>query len=60
MHPDPTEPYAPVKITKINIAASFRKELRKILFSYGVHVMSLFPDLDGVAAYIEKTAGFEG
>lgn len=59
VHPEPAAGFESEKVTKIIIPHSFKKELAKILFSYGVHAMALFPDLDGVSQYVERTRGYE-
>jgi hypothetical protein len=40
-------------LEKIIIKNKFRKELKKILFKYGIHRASLFPDLDGLCKHIK-------
>lgn len=53
VHPHPQEPMEETEtVDKIVIAGSYRAELRQILHNYGVHVASMFPDLDGLAEYI--------
>ena len=53
VHPEPREPMEKSKeVQKWIIPKSFRKELKQILYKYGVHRASLFPDLDGLSKYI--------
>lgn len=53
VHPHPQEPMEESEtVDKIVITAAYQKELRQILHGYGVHVASMFPDLDGLAEYI--------
>lgn len=59
IHPNPKKPFDSNKLRKIIIKKSLKKELNKILLTYGVHVMALFPDLDGVAGYVSKLRGYE-
>lgn len=53
VHPSPTEAFDSEKIDKYVIASSFRKQLKFILYRYGVTRQSLFPGLDGLAAHIQ-------
>jgi hypothetical protein len=41
------------EITKMVIPNSIRAELKEVLYRYGVHRGSLFPDLDGQAEFVE-------
>ncbi|NOS36343.1 MAG: FRG domain-containing protein [Deltaproteobacteria bacterium] len=52
VHPDPRRPLESDKIQRLIIPNSFRKELKRILYNYGIHRASLFPDLDGLSKYI--------
>lgn len=53
IHPYPWNSLDGVKeIDKIIIRNSFRKELKRTLYQYGIHSASLFPDLDGLAKHI--------
>lgn len=52
IHPNPTEPLRGPKVDKLIIPASLRNDLKKILFMYGLHRGTLFPDLDGQADFI--------
>lgn len=63
IHPLPTVPFTnsslgnlfpdDSSLQRIVIAHSFRRPLKKMLFRYGVHAASLFPDLDGLCEHIE-------
>ena len=53
VHPDPTTALNCAFVEKLVIQASFRRELKKILYRYGVHSAALFPGLDGLAAHIQ-------
>lgn len=52
IHPNPTEPLRGAKVDKLIIPKSLRKDFKKILFTYGLHRGTLFPDLDGQADFI--------
>jgi hypothetical protein len=53
IHPEPRKPLNSDKIDKLIIPSHFRKELKRILYQYGIHRASLFPDLDGLAKHIK-------
>ena len=53
IHPEPKDALNSSSIFKIIVRRSFRKELKRILYNYGIHRASLFPDLDGLAKHIE-------
>ncbi len=53
VHPKPQLPFSSDNITKLVIKQTFRKELKFILYRYGIHRASLFPGLDGLAKHIE-------
>jgi hypothetical protein len=53
VHPNPYERFESEDMDKIIIPNSIRSELKKNLNKYGVSRFSLFPGLDGLAAYIE-------
>jgi len=53
---DPTRPLktsGELKIDKFIIDNNFKRELKKILYHYGIHQASLFPDLESIANHIE-------
>lgn len=54
IHPDPITPIDKniPNLGHIVIPATMRSELKQILHRYGIHRAALFPDLDGLAAYI--------
>jgi hypothetical protein len=54
-HPDPALPFYPeaeCECIKIIIPGRLRRELRYILYRYGVNRSTLFPDLDGLAKHL--------
>lgn len=53
IHPEPKKPFKSVSIDKLIIKHEFRKKLKRILYQYGIHRYSLFPDLDGLAKFIQ-------
>ena len=53
IHPEPSEPLISEAIDKLIIVKSFRRQLKKILYRYGVHRAALFPGMDGIASYIQ-------
>jgi len=53
VHPNPYEKFESEDMDKIVIPNRIRVELKKTLNKYGVNQFSLFPGLDGLAAYIE-------
>lgn len=53
IHPNPTEPLSSTVVDKLIIKNSFRRELKKVLYRYGIHRASLFPGMDGIASYIQ-------
>ena len=53
IHPNPKEAFTSSDIKRAVISNDLRKPLKKILARYGIHRASLFPDLDGLAAYIK-------
>jgi len=52
VHPSPTKPMESDTLEKIVILQFFRKEMKDILFKYGIHRAALFPGLDGLADHI--------
>lgn len=52
IHPVPTSPMTSPTLEKIVIPVTFRKEIKNILFKYGIHRALLFPDLDGLASHV--------
>jgi hypothetical protein len=51
IHPDPHVDLACDGIIKITIPADDKSDLRMILYRYGTHHASLFPDLEGITRY---------
>ncbi len=52
IHPDPRKPLTSREIDRWVIPNSCRKELKQVLYKYGIHRASLFPDLDGLSKHI--------
>jgi hypothetical protein len=53
IHPDPYQPFKSDDMERIIIPTKIRASFKKTLNKYGVDRFSLFPSLDGLAAYIE-------
>ena len=53
IHPEPAEIFAPKSVRVVRIASEFRKPLKKILWKYGIHRATLFPDIDGLCKHLE-------
>jgi hypothetical protein len=53
IHPNPTDPLVSDKVCKYIIDASFRRELKFILYRYGITRASMFPGLDGLASHVQ-------
>jgi FRG domain len=53
IHPDPEKPFDDPSIDRLIVRKSCRKELKYILYKYGIHRATLFPDLDGLSRHIE-------
>jgi len=53
IHHNPSEPFSSKRIKKFYIESDFRKPLKNILYNYGIHRASLFPDLDGLSCHIQ-------
>jgi hypothetical protein len=51
-HPDTQKPFDLPSMHKIRITAAMKSAVRNTLETYGIHAASLFPGLDGVAAYV--------
>lgn len=52
IHPNPKQAFVSNDIEKLIIPNKPRKELKKILDTYGINRATLFPDLDGLAVHI--------
>jgi len=52
IHPEPDKPFDSDDVDKLIIPNKIRKDLKKILDTYGINRASLFPDLDGLAVHI--------
>ena len=53
IHPNPYEPFESTDMDQLIIPNEIQAGLRRILSRYGINQFSLFPSLDGLAAYIE-------
>lgn len=54
VHPNPSEPVElTTKTDRLIIRKALRRTLKTILYRYGIHKASLFPDLDGLAGHIK-------
>jgi len=54
IHPDPRADFrSDSRVSRLVIKNNFRKPLKHILYEYGIHRASLFPDLDGLSKHIE-------
>jgi type I restriction enzyme M protein len=53
IHPEPQTPLTGDKVDKIIISKTLRKDMKRILYRYGIHAASLFPDLDGLSAHLK-------
>ena len=53
IHPNPLEPLESSKIDRLVIASDFRKNLKQTLYKYGIHVATIFPEMDGLCRHIE-------
>jgi hypothetical protein len=56
VHPRPAQPLDRRTIDKLIIPNKLREEFQMILFNYGIHRGTLFPDLDGQAQVINWSA----
>jgi hypothetical protein len=52
VHPNPKTPFVSPMISKLIIKKQFRKDLKYILYKYGIHRATMFPGLDGLANHI--------
>jgi hypothetical protein len=53
VQPDPTVPFEHMTMIQIRIKDTARAKLREVLFKYGINAKTLFPDLDGLAAWVK-------
>ncbi|MFI5098302.1 MAG: FRG domain-containing protein [Candidatus Acidiferrales bacterium] len=53
IHPKPGEAFESPDVERLILKAECREDLKWILYKYGIHRASLFPDLDGLAAHIK-------
>ena len=53
IHPDPPTPLSSPFVDRLIIKSDFREDLKQILYKYGMHEATLFPDMDGLCRHIE-------
>ncbi len=53
IHPHPEEPLCDDMVDRIIIPEAQRREFKIVLYRYGIHSASLFPDLDGLCAHLK-------
>lgn len=53
LQPDPRKPIPNEQVKRITVLDAYRKKIKKELSIIGIHEATLFPDLDGMARYIE-------
>ena len=53
VHPDPQVPFHSPEVEKIIVAKDCKRDLKKLLYKYGVSRKALFPGVDGVAADLD-------
>jgi len=53
IHPKPSKAFDSSNVDKLVIVNSLRRQLKSVLYRYGIHRGSLFPDLDGTASHIQ-------
>lgn len=53
IHPEPKKEFEDENLQKLIIKRSFRKNFKGMLYKYGIHRFSLFPDMDGLSSHIE-------
>jgi type I restriction enzyme M protein len=53
IHPEPQIPLSGDQVDRIIISKTLRKDMKRILYRYGIHAASLFPDLDGLSAQLK-------
>ena len=59
IHPDLKIPYDSADLDKLIITKDTKCTLKTKLAKYGIHRASLFPDLDGLCAYLRWLSGYE-
>jgi len=53
IHPKPLEPLVSSQIERLIIKREIRRNLKHVLYRYGIHRAILFPGLDGLAEHIK-------
>jgi hypothetical protein len=60
IHPQPWESFTNKdNVIQLRIISDFRRDLKKLLYRYGIHSQSLFPDLDGISRHLKWTCSAE-
>lgn len=54
VHSEPTKPLVDRKLLKVVVRRAAKKEIVPVLDRYGVHAGTIFPDLDGQAAFANR------
>lgn len=57
-HPNPTEEFSVPSLEKIIIPRENKSEMYGMLYSYNINESTLFPDLDGIARYLNQVCLF--
>lgn len=53
IHPKPSEPFDNDQIVAHIIPNNIKRDIKQMLHNYGINQLSLFPDLDGIAAHLK-------
>lgn len=53
VHPNPKAAFEDASVHRFVIKHDARRKLKRVLYQYGIHSASLFPDLDGLTAHLE-------
>ncbi|MCW5664628.1 MAG: FRG domain-containing protein [Piscinibacter sp.] len=53
VHGDPCTPFETESLDRLIIPNRIRRELKKVLYKFGIHRASLFPGLDGLSRHIQ-------
>jgi hypothetical protein len=52
IHPEPAVAFESKALDRLVIAGTARREIKRILYWYGIHRACLYPDLDGLSSHI--------
>lgn len=53
VHANPNVEFISKNISRVYIKPKYRKDLKRLLYKFGIHRANLFPDLDGIAGYVK-------